>query len=143
MNRTLLWVAAGAAAIFFLSRLQLARRINFLFGGIRPGGTFLQPAIQLEIIVQNPTQQQAILQSLSGSLEINGRYVANISSFNRQTIAPLGESIIRINARPNAMGVFSTIKEVLTNQTGTNSVLITGSANVDGFSYPLNISRTI
>lgn len=143
MNKTILWIAAGAAAIFLLSRLQLARRVNFLFGNIRPGGTLLQPSIVLEIIVQNPTNQQAIFQSLTGNLEINGRNVANISNFQRQTIAPLAESTIRINARPNAIGVFSTIKDLLTSQTGSNQVFITGSAMLDGIQYPLNISRTV
>lgn len=143
MNKYILWIAAGAATLFLLTRVSLSKRLNFVFQGLRTGGTVLQPQIEISVLAQNPTNNRATLRSLSGQLFLNDKFIANISSFQPQTIEPNSETAIRINARPSVVGIFSTIKNVLTNKTGTNVVSITGAANVDNVSLPFEISQTI
>jgi len=143
MNKSILWIAGAGIGLYLLSRLSLSKKLNFIFQSISTGGTFLQPTIDIAISVQNPTNQKAVLRSISGQVLLNDKFVSNISSFTAQTILPNSESVVTIKARPSLLGVFNTIKNVLTNKTGGNTFVITGSANVDNVSLPFSISETL
>lgn len=143
MNKSILWIAAGAAALFLVSRLSFSKKINFLFAGIKPGGTLLQPVIEVSLLVQNPTNQTVTIRSLSGQVLLNNRLISNVSSFNEQTIQPNSETVIKINARPLITNFFSSINFILTSKTGNNRITITGSANIDNVSLPFTITESI
>lgn len=143
MNKSILWIAGAGIAVYLLSRLSFSKKLNFTFQGVKTGGTFLQPTIDITIGVQNPTNQRAVLKSISGQISINDKLISNISSFNTQIILPNSESFITIIAKPTLIGVFNTIKNVLTNKTGNNTFIIEGAANVDNISLPFSISETI
>lgn len=143
MNKNFLWIAGAGIAIFLLSRLSLSKKLNFLFQSIKTGGTILQPTIDVGISVQNPTNQTAVIRSISGQITLNNKSIANISSFETQTILPNSDTLITIKARPSILGIFNTIKNVLNNQTGNNTIVINGSANVDNINLPFSISQNI
>lgn len=143
MNKLFLWIAGAGLGIYLLSRVSLGKKLNFVFQSITTGGTFLQPTIDLTIAVQNPTNQTATIRSISGQVLLNNKFVSNISSFNQQTIQPNSESFLTIKARPSLIGVFTTIKNVLTNKTGNNVFTINGNANVDNVSLPFSIEQSI
>lgn len=143
MNKNFLWIAGAGIAIFLLSRLSLSKKLNFLFQSIKTGGTILQPTIDVGISVQNPTNQTAVIRSISGQITLNNKSIANISSFDTQTILPNSDTLITIKARPSILGIFNTIKNVLNNQTGNNTIVINGSANVDNINLPFSISQNI
>ena len=143
MNKTFVWLGGGALALYFLSKFSLSKKINFLLQGVETGGTVLSPSIRLIIGVQNPTNQKAIFKSLSGSLYLDGKYFANVSSFGDQVINPNSETTITITAKPSAIGIFSAIKDLIQTKGENLSANITGSANIDGINYPLDISKTL
>ena len=140
--KNFIWLAVGAVGLYFLSRYNFSQRINFVLNRIGVKGSFFQPTIELSIGLQNPTNQRATFKSLSGSLYVNEKYVANVSSFGDQTISANSESNILINTRPSATGVFDTVKELISG--GINAgyiVTLTGTANIDNISYPVNITK--
>lgn len=136
-------MAGAAAALFFLSRATLARRLNFILKSVKPGGTVLQPTLQIELTAQNPTNSRATLKSLSGSISVNGKFIANVATFGDQVILPRAESVLRITARPTLFGLFDTIRNVLNSRTGANVITVSGTANVDGVSYPFTTQYSI
>lgn len=139
-----LWLILGAAAaVFFIGRSRLARRIEFILRGVSVRGSVLQPLINLDVIIQNPTAQRATLRSITGQMLVNGRFVANISFFGTTIIQPTGETIVSINARPSITGAFSAVRDILTGQSGSNIVSVVGSSNIDGITYPVNIETTV
>lgn len=110
---------------------------------VRPGGTLLNPLINVEMAVQNPTNQTVSIKSITGSLSVNGEYVANVSAFGEQVIQPNTESILKLTARPSASGIFSSIRELLTTPMGQLTTTFTGSANVDGFVVPISETKRV
>jgi hypothetical protein len=110
---------------------------------LRPGGTLLAPTINVEMAVQNPTNQTITIKSITGSISVNDKYLANVSAFGDQKVLPNQESILRLTARPSATGVFQSIREILTQPVGSIAASFQGTANVDGLVVPISESRTI
>lgn len=143
MKKTLLWVLGAGAALYFFSKMAFKNKANFLLQSVNVGGSFLAPKVLVRIAVQNPTNSQITLKSLSGSLSVNGKYLSNLSSFGDQVILPNSENVIELNARPSVIGVFNSIKELLTTPSGQLNANFVGTANVDGFSVPIDQTITI
>lgn len=143
MKNNVLWIAAAGIAIFLVSRFSFSKKLNFIFQSIKTGGSVLQPTVDVTIALQNPTNQQVTVKSISGQILLNDKFISNISSFQPVNISPNSESYITIKARPSLFGVITTIKNVLTNKTGNNNFLITGNANVDNVSIPFSMQETI
>lgn len=141
MKNLIYWVG-GAAAIFLLSRFRFGQKANFQLRAVRPGGSVLQPTINIELAVQNPTNSTIKIKSITGSISVNGKYLANVSAFGDQTVAPNSESTLRLVARPSALGIFESVRELLTAPAGQVSATFQGSANVDGIVVPITETRT-
>ena len=143
MKKTLAWVIGIGAAIYLFSKMSFQKKANFLLQGVTVGGSLLAPKVITRIAVQNPTNSKLTLKSLSGSLTVNGKYLANLSSFGDQVILPNSENVIELTARPSVIGVFNSIKEFLNTPSGQINASFVGTANVDGFSIPVDQTITI
>jgi hypothetical protein len=141
--RNIFWVVGGVAAIYLLSKLRFGQKANFMLRSLRPGGSLLAPTINVDMAVQNPTNQTITIKSITGSISVNDKYLANVSAFGDQTVLPNSESILRLTARPSAFGVFESVRELLTQPIGTTTASFQGTANVDGLVVPISESRTI
>jgi hypothetical protein len=72
--RNIFWVVGGVAAIYLLSKLRFGQKANFMLRSLRPGGTLLAPTINVEMAVQNPTNQTITIKSITGSVSVNDKY---------------------------------------------------------------------
>lgn len=144
MRNPIIWLIAGAAALFFAGRGLLRQNLQFRLQGLRVRGSVLQPIIELAFAIQNPTNRSAKLRSITGEVYVDNKFLANVSFFGETVIKPVGETIVNIQARPSLTGAFSTVQDIFTREGGMRSVAVfKGSANVDGITYPFEISRTI
>ena len=101
------------------------------------------PVFNVEMAVANPTNQAIVIKSITGSINVQGSTVANVSAFGDQRVAANSESILKLQARPSAVGVFETVRELLSRPIGSTSVSFTGTANVDGLVVPVSESKMI
>jgi LEA14-like dessication related protein len=141
--KNLFYLIGGAAALFLLSRFRFGQKAIFQLRSLRPGGSLLQPTINVELAVQNPTNTTIKIKSITGSISVNDRFLANVSAFGDQTVAPNSESTLRLVARPSALGVFESVRELLTAAAGQVSATFRGSANVDGIVVPITETRRL
>jgi hypothetical protein len=74
---------------------------------------------------------------------VNDQFLANVSAFGDQVIQPNSETILKLQARPSATGIFSSVRELLSAPMGELTVNFTGSANLDGITYPINETKTV
>ena len=95
------------------------------------------------MLVQNPTNQRVIVKSVVGSVYVNDKFLATVSAFGDQVIEGNAESVLNITARPGAIGVFNTLKELITQPIGSNVIRFSGSANVDGVNVPVEQTQTV
>ena len=133
----------GAAALYFLARYRFSQKANFILQSVRPGGSILSPVVNVKMLVQNPTNQKIVIKSIVGTLSVGGKFLANISSFGDQTITANSESTLSITARPSAIGVFNTLRQLITQPIPGTQIVFSGSANVDGVNIPVEQSQTL
>jgi LEA14-like dessication related protein len=143
MKKTFLWIAGGAIALYFLSRYSFSKKATFYLKGIKPSGSILSPSVTIDLGVQNPTNNSVTIKSITGSVNLNGKFLSDFSAFGDQKILPNSDSVIKITAKPSAFGLFSSIKSLLNTPTGNTLVEFNGTANVEGVTYPINESISI
>ncbi len=141
--RNILLLRGGAAALFFISRFRFGQKAVFNFRSLRPGGTLFAPVFNVDLAVSNPTNQTIVIKSITGTVNVKGSAVANVSAFGDQRVAANSESILKLQARPSAVGVFETVRELLKQPVGSTNVSFTGTANVDGIVVPVSESKMI
>jgi hypothetical protein len=141
--KRIFWIIGGAAALYFLSRYKFSQKANFLLRSVRVGGGLFSPIINIDLAVQNPTNSRVTFKSITGSLSVNNQFLANVSAFGDQVIQPNSETILKLQARPSATGIFSSVRELLSAPMGELTVNFTGSANLDGITYPINETKTV
>lgn len=139
----IVWLIGGAAALYFFSRYKFSQKANFLLRSVRVGGTLFSPVLSIDMAVQNPTNSKITFKSITGGLSINDTFIANVSSFGDQVILPNSETILKLQARPSAIGVFNSIRNLIDNRSGNIKASFIGSANLDGITYPVNETKFI
>lgn len=133
----------GAAALYFLARYRFSQKASFILQSVKPAGTLFSPIVNVKMLVQNPTNQKIVIKSIVGTLSVGGKFLANISSFGDQVITANSESILNITARPSAIGIFNTFKQLITQPIPGTQIVFSGTANVDGVNVPIEQSQTL
>jgi len=136
-------VIGGLTAWYLLSKRSLSNNIKFVFRKIGFGGKILQPKVYITLGAQNPTNTGATIKSIVASVNYNGNTFADVSSFVTQKINPGSESNIVLIAEPSVVGIFGTIREMIRSGKIKGNFEITGTANIDGINFPLQISQSI
>ena len=143
LKKAIFYIVGGAAALYLIARYSFSTKATFILQSVRPGGTLLQPLVAIKMMVQNPTNQRVVVKSIVGSLSVNGKFLAYVSSFGDQTIQPNAESVLNLTARPSAVGVFQSFKQLITQPIGSVQISFSGSANVDGVNVPITQTQTL
>lgn len=121
----------------------MSQNIKFVIRRISFGGTFLQPKIFITLAAQNPTNAGATVKSIVASINYKGNTFADVSSFQVQNIRPQSENMIVLTAQPSAIGIFSTVRNIIQDKKFVNDIAIVGTANIDGVNVPINLQYGI
>ena len=132
-------LAAGAAAIYLLlGKKRLASATQFSLEKL--GIDLRNKKIKIGLGANNPTNATATINSIVGSLYVDGNQIATIESFAKNTIQPNAKSIVNLDLKPTLAGIWVTLKNVIKSKGKTAKALratFVGSANVDGVNFPI------
>jgi hypothetical protein len=137
-NTTPLFIAAAAFAAWWLfSRANALNSLIFIPKGIgvQSGG------LNLILGVQNPTGSAIQLNSLAGSINVNGSPIGNVSNFSPQIIAPNQETDVPLYLSANLFGIAGSVINQLDGNEGSGNFRanLTGTANVNNIPVPVSI----
>ncbi len=136
-SNTLVIIALVAVVAYFVytKGLSLAN-LQFIPRGITIAGN----GFQVVLGVQNTSNTTLQYNSFAGSLIVNGSAVGNVSDFTAQPIAANAETDLTINISANVLGIASQIMQQLqSGGTGIQSASLSGTANISGVQYPVNV----
>lgn len=121
------------------AKKTLSNVVSFTFKSLKIDWKKLQIIVGLGI--QNPSNGTAKLNSLVGSLFIDNKEIASVTSFQPLQIEANQVSILNVQLKPSLLGIFGTLKKLVkskgANLKGINAEF-KGNANVDGFTFPVN-----
>lgn len=142
--RNIWWIIAGVgAAIVFLPKLMVGQKAVFVLKNLKTGGNILNPTFGVELGVQNPSNQKIVIKSITGSVLVNGQYLADVSAFGDQIIEGNKESRLVVNATSSALNIVRAVRNILTAPLGSNKITFKGQANVDGLVVPIEQTKVI
>lgn len=143
MNKVV-WILGAGVLVYLLTRKTLAKNIKVIFRGLSFSGGLKKPSFLLRFAIQNPTASSATVQSLTGQVEMNGRTIADVSSFQSFSIDPNSEKVYTVTATPSGGGLVSTLVNYFrSKERQAVQVKFIGTANVDGLNIPLSNNITL
>lgn len=127
-------IALGIAGLWLYSKAHTGTSLQFVpLGASWSGG-----ALQVDIGVQNPTNDSLQLTSLAGSVYVNGTIAGNVSDFTPRLIAANQQTPIELTYTPNILGTAAAIFNQFNNGGGIQ-IAVQGTANVNGIALPINL----
>ena len=112
MKKNYIWIFAAVAAVgyFVYRKMNFAKNLLFRLSDIKPDGNLTNPQLVISFFVNNPSNQKATINAVSGTLYLDQREISVVNTNNVQIIAPRTESIIKIVAKPSIFGIYRLIE---------------------------------
>jgi LEA14-like dessication related protein len=135
------WLAAlvGAAAVYWIySKYRFSQGVSFVISRVGLGGSILDPQINLEVTINNPTAYRTELSNLQAELYlVDNTKIANVFYNNRTVILANSQAVLPLQAVTTLEGAIVAIREVI--QQKNANFRLTGTAQVDGILLPFDI----
>lgn len=143
MNKIILPVVIGAGLLawYFLGKKTFARASKILFRGIKFTGTGLKRKLQLNFGIQNPTNNRSTINSITGSVSVNGKEIANFSNFTPIQIKPNQETNLPLTASLS-QGIISLLLTKGWLKGGVRYSIV-GNMNVDNIVVPFDFKSKL
>ena len=143
MKKNIIWILAGAAAIYILAKRSLSKKLQFDFSSVGTSGTVTSPKIVVHMAALNPSNQSATINSIVGELYVNKKFLGNVTSFTSQKILPKASSDVSFTIKPSLLSALPIIKSIVTNKQKGYTFEFKGNANVDGIVIPIETSYSL
>ena len=138
------WLAAlfGAAAVYWIySKYRFSKAVTYSISRIGVGGSFLDPQINIDVLVNNPTNVNTEFANLKSELFLSsGQKIANVY-FNQKMVIKANSSVnLPLVAVTRLESAIVSINELI--RTKKAEFRLTGTAQIDGNTLPFDIKYT-
>ena len=135
------WIAAlvGAAAVYWVySKYRFSQGVSFVISRVGLGGSFLDPQINIEVTIYNPTAFQTELSNVIAQLYLaSGLKIADVY-YNKKTIIKANSQVnLPFVAVTTLEGAITSIREIISSRKA--DFRLAGTAQVDGVLLPFDI----
>lgn len=143
-SEVLLLAGAGITAYWLWSKSNAAGHLVFSPGNITnmafDGAT---PSITFQIIAQNTSGTDLLLNSLAGNITSNGSLIGNVSNFLQTPIPANSSTPVTLVASLQILGIVNDIIKAFQYGNIKQDITLTGYANVNGIQAPINLTMTV
>ena len=141
--RKLILPALAVAAYYAFVTKKAIGMLSYYIKGV--GLSFDSgPLLLLNVMVQNPSNSQFIINDFVGSLSVDGQNIGSISSFTKLTVPPASQVTYPIIVRLNLIGVVSELVDLIQKQSGLSmQINFSGFVNASGITAPVNMNYKI
>jgi LEA14-like dessication related protein len=135
------WLAAlvGAAAVYWVySKYRFSQGVSFVISRVGLGGSILDPQINIEVTIYNPTAFQTELSNVMAQLYLaSGLKIADVY-YNKKTIIKANSQVnLPFVAVTTLEGAITSIREIISSKKA--DFRLAGTAQVDGVLLPFDI----
>lgn len=133
-------VLVGAAAIWWIyGKYRFSQGVSFMVTKIGLGGSFLNPEINLDVTINNPTDISTKISNINAELFLfSGQKIADIYYNEKLDIKAKSKVVLPLQAVTSFSGAVNAISEVI--RTKSANFKLTGTAAVDGIYLPFDIN---
>jgi len=136
MSKNLIFLGLAFLGWLGYKKFILSQKINIVLKNIGfNGGTFLQPIVNIQLEVENPTTTTAQIQKISAEILLQNKVVGNIYQDINKTIETEKKTLINFNVNLNlADAAIILIQNKFKNQI----IKLKGNLIVDFIYFPIN-----
>jgi len=136
MSKNLIFLGLAFLGWLGYKKFILSQKINIVLKNIGfNGGTFLQPIVNIQLEVENPTTTTAQIQKISAEILLQNKVVGNIYQDINKTIEAEKKTLINFNVNLNlADAAIILIQNKFKNQI----IKLKGNLIVDFIYFPIN-----
>lgn len=132
---------AGLFALGLFAQKRASAMLTYLIDGIGFAWEGTAPLLRLDMIVQNPSNEQFTIKSIVANAYTNGHTLGNISMFQTIVINPHSVQVLPVFVRMNLSAVVSDLIALLQKGSGNpQEITLKGYVNANGFVSPLNMT---
>lgn len=134
---------AGLLAIGLFAQSKAAKFLNFFIKGAALAWDAATPVLKLDVAVQNPSNQQFVVRSISGTAYLRDATAGTFSMFQTVVINPNSEAVIPLYVRLNPSGIVSDLIRMMQVGGSGITVRLQGHVNANGFVNELSLNYKI
>lgn len=143
-SEVLLLAGAAGVGYWLWSKSKAAGNLVFSPGNVTnmafEGAT---PVISFQIIAQNTSGTDLLLNSLAGNILSNGSLIGNVSNFFPTPIPANSSTPINLTASLQILGIVNDLIKAFQYNNIQQNLQLTGYANVNGIQAPINLQMTV
>lgn len=138
---TILLLLGGGALVWYYSNLGIAANtVNIVLDSVQFSSI---RNFNVILMVQNVSNATVQVNSMSGTIFLNGNTLANMSDFTPRTVNPNSQLPITINVKPDFLMLGSNIMNLINNPGQTIKFTIEGNANINNLVLPFSLENDI
>lgn len=142
-------LAVGGFILYNIAQLGVAgATIQILLNGVTVNSV---TNYTVQLLVQNVSNANISLRSLTADIQLNGNDIGNASFFpvdaNNQPVPVVipgnSQQVVNLTINPSLLNLPASIIALINNPTGNQNFTVSGNANVDSFVIPFSVSKDI
>lgn len=142
LNAVLL-IAAGLG-IWAFTQARAAGNLQYFPGNITDLSlSGINPTLQAQLIIQNTSNVQFEIRSLSASVLSNDTLIGNVSSFTATVIPPNSQIIYPLTIQLLTISIIDDIINAINTGSIRREIVLNGSLNANGQQVPLQLTYVI
>jgi len=141
-NKGVIFGLIGVGVLYYInSRKTLIESINISPTGLETGGSVLNPTITIDMIANNPSSGSVTVHKVNANILYQGTLIGTINMTAPFVVQPLGSTPFKVPVNVSNLATVVAIYQIINNNSPL-SFDIVGTALVDAFTLPLNITYT-
>jgi len=142
--RAILLPIAALVALGLYAQKRAAGFLNFYIQSVALAFDNFTPVLRLNIVVQNPSNEQFIVRSLTGQVFANDQPIGNVSSFVTSYVNPNTQIVIPVYVRLNLVSIVSDLVTLIQGGGGmSQTIKIKGVVNANSIVSNIDLTYKI
>ncbi|MES2427626.1 MAG: hypothetical protein V4560_11675 [Bacteroidota bacterium] len=137
---TLLLCAGGVLAVYYSKLLRAAGVVDIVFSGVQLQGI---TDYVISLMFQNVSNATIVVNSVAGTVYVNGNTLASISDFDQVSIPPNSQQEVKFHVNPSLLTLPGVIRDILNMKGSTFVFNIKANANINNIIVPIDLDETV
>ena len=135
---------AAFIAISLFAQKTAAGFLNYLIKSVAISFEGITPVLKIDVMVQNPSNQQFVIRSISGDALANDQVIGTFSMFQQVIISPNSQIALPVIVRLNPLAIVSDLVTLILRGSGISQVIkLKGYVNANNIVAPLELSYKV
>ena len=141
LKKILLPVTIILAANYLIKKFLMVQKVTFSIKKINFNNNILHPVLILSVAAYNPINAMAKVDNLISDIFVNNKKVGVATNENLITIAPKGTTVFDLHVSILPITAIASIFDIYKKFGG--EIKLSGSVEVDGINFPIDINYSI